>query len=178
VSVTVSEVGNTGYIVCIARNSKGERIELKEGTSFGTGENRNSGFIDLYVRKFDCVCSHGNRLWIGSQNGEMIQASALGDPFEFYELGTLSTDSWYVEVGTPGKFTGITSWHSRVLAFKEDCIHVIYGTEPLNYSLEKSYANGCIDKHSLATVGNHIIWLSHDGFYEYTVENRGEYPTS
>lgn len=165
VSITVSEVSDTGYIYCIARNCKGERIKLQEGR-FGT--NHESGHIDLYVPQFDCVCSHQNRLWIGSRNGEMVQASALGSPFEFYNLGVLSTDSWYAEVGTPGGFTGITSWNNRILAFKEEWIHVIYGTEPANFSLEKSYSNGCICKESLANVGNHVIWLSHDGFYEYS----------
>lgn len=167
VSITVSEVRENGYIVCIARNCKGERIKLKEGT-FAPEGSFSKGYIELYVPQFDCACSHGNRLWIGSRNGEMVQASALGSPFEFYNLGVLSTDSWYAEVGTPGAFTGITSWQNRILAFKEEWIHVIYGTEPSNFSLEKSYANGCICKESIANVANSVIWLSHDGFYEYS----------
>ena len=162
VSITVKDV-NDYTITVIARNAKGNRIRLKAGNALTSSD----GGIRQYIPRFNCQCIHNNRLWTGSVSGEMVYASALGDPFEFYELGTLSTDSWYVEVGTPGKFTGIISWHSRVLAFKEECIHVIYGTEPANYSLEKSYANGCISKESLASVGSHIIWLSHDGFYEY-----------
>jgi len=170
VSITVSEITKNGTyaeFTCVARNAKGKIIKLKKGGDDVSYSPEMTIAISAYAPKGDCFCMHDNRLWCASSNGEMIQTSALGSPFEFYELGTLSTDSWYTEVGTPGKFTGIASWHNRVLAFKKDWLHIIYGTEPLNYSLEKSYTNGCVCKESIATAGNSLIWLSHDGFYEY-----------
>ena len=124
--------------------------------------------VSKLMPKVSHICTLKNRLWAASESGESIFASALGEPLEFYRLGTLSTDSWSGDVGTPGKFVGIASWQNRVVAFKDDCIHVVFGDTPTDFSIEKNYTVGCIDGRSIASAGNMLIWLYYDGFYAYT----------
>lgn len=114
------------------------------------------------------ICVHKNRLWATSKSGEFIYASALGKPLEFYKLNSLATSSWYGGVGTPGKFTGIVSWNNRVIAFKRNSMNIVYGNSPLDFSIEKSYYVGCIDKNSISVVGNSVMWLGGDGFYIFS----------
>ena len=147
------------------RNVKGQVIPWPystEGTNYAQ-----YGTIRKYLPKVTYGCVAHNRVWCTSQNGEEIFASALGKPLEYYEFNGISTDSWNVSVGTPGKFTGIATWQTRVVAFKEEYVHVIFGSTPKDFSMERTYGIGCIDRQSIANAGDMLIWLSYDGFYAY-----------
>ncbi|MBQ7974133.1 MAG: hypothetical protein IJ300_00380 [Clostridia bacterium] len=113
-------------------------------------------------------CVAHNRLWLCSHDGETIYSSSVGTPLEFYNLAGLSSDIWNSLTGTPGKFTGIASWQKRVVVFKPDIIHVVYGNLPTSFGIEKTYAAGCIDGSSIANVNGKLIWLYYDGFYSYS----------
>ena len=80
--------------------------------------------------KFACECS--NRIWACSADGHEIYASALGNPFNFYDFSGLSTDSYAVNVGTDGEFTACINFHGHPLFFKENALHVINGSYPTN----------------------------------------------
>lgn len=155
----------------IMRNAKGDQMMPFAGgqTTDGSWSEGVTGVkVSAYIPKISHICAAQNRLWACDASGERINISALGRPVDFLDLGTSSAGSWYGDVGTPGLFTGIIGHQNRVLAFKEDYIHVVYGSMPEEYSIEKSYTTGCIDGKSIAITGNMVIWLYHDGFYAYT----------
>lgn len=96
----------------------------------------------------DHICEQDNRLWgchYGLQDGvavNEIYACALGDPRVWNRFAGISTDSYAVSVGSDGPFTGIISHGGYVLAFKEDCVHKIYGTMPSNYQISTTSLRG------------------------------------
>ena len=93
------------------------------------------------VPDFSYVCELDNRLWgcrYGMVNGEIVNeicASALGDPKVWERYMGNSTDSYRVSVGSDGVFTAITAHLGYVLAWKEDCVHKIYGSQPSSFQL-------------------------------------------
>ncbi len=166
-SHSFSGSNSSGIITVVVelRNVKGEVIPWPASVSSTSGAQY--GGIKKYMPKVTYGCVAHNRIWCCSENGEEIFASALGKPFEYYEFNDASTDSWNVTVGTPGGFTGIETWHSRVLAFKAGYTHVIYGSVPKDFGIERIYNTGCIDRQSISNAGDMLIWLSYDGFYAY-----------
>lgn len=114
-----------------------------------------------------------NRLW-GTQ-GSRIYASKLGDPFNFDTFEGLSTDSYFLEVQTPGNFTAGCSAYGYPTFFKADYIYRMYGAQPDAYQLQELAANGvkrgC--ENSVAMVGNTLMYLSELGVMGYT----GGYPS-
>ena len=138
-------------------------------TSFPRHEPSPDGItVEELMPRVEHICMHKNRLWATSKSGEFIYASAPGKPLEFYKFDNLSTSSWYGSVGTPGKFMGIVSWNSRVIAFKKNSMNIVYGDNAKNFSIEKKYTVGCIDKNSIACISDSVIWLGGDGFYLYS----------
>ena len=113
-----------------------------------------------------------NRLWgtVGSE----IYASKLGDPANFYCFEGLSTDSYFLEIQTPGDFTAGCSAYGYPTFFKTDYIYRIYGAKPDTYQLQELSANGvkagC--EKSIAMVDNTLMYLSTIGVMAYT----GGYP--
>lgn len=80
--------------------------------------------------RFACECQ--NRIWACSENGNEIYASALGNPYNFYDFSGLTTDSYAVNVGSNGEFTACVSFLGRPMLFKEDSLHIISGSYPSN----------------------------------------------
>ena len=126
------------------------------------------GTLTKLIPRSTYGCVAHNRVWLCSYTGEEIYASSPGTPTEFYNLAGLSSDSWVASSGTPGRFTGIAPWQNRVVVFKPDIIHVVYGNLPTTFGIEKTYAAGCIDGGSIAEVGGCLMWLYYDGFYIYS----------
>lgn len=54
---------------------------------------------------------------------------------EWGSFDGISTDAWTVSVGTDGDFTGVCVYGGSVLFFKENCVHVVYGTKASNFTL-------------------------------------------
>ncbi len=78
------------------------------------------------------ACEGGNRIWACSKDGHEIYASALGDPYNFYDYSGLATDSYAVNVGTHGDFTACFTFMGRPHLFKENALHIINGSYPSN----------------------------------------------
>ena len=99
--------------------------------------------------KLDHWILHGNRLW-GCRYGEdvngkfvnCIYASKLGRPDLWYALDGLSSDSYFVNVGEPGAFTGVGVVGDCPVFFKENCIHKIYGSIPANFQMQNTTCRG------------------------------------
>lgn len=178
---TIQETNSSapdGAIVSAVVNSVTEdRLDLllynKNGEKALFKNTKETGDITVKVSipQMNNICVHNNRLWGTSENGEYIYASKLGDFTNFNSFQGLSDDSWYSMIGTPGKFTGICSYRTSVVAFKDRCIHHVYGDSPSNFSIPKQISGGCTDGRSISELGGILYYLSHKGFCAY---NGGE----
>lgn len=160
ISVVVSKASASRLDV-VLYNKRGAKALFDNGSESGEIT------IEVYIPDMSYVCVHNNRLWGASENGEYIYASKLGDCFNFNSFQGLGNDSWYSMVGTDGKFTGIVSYRTCVVAFKQNYIHHIYGDSPLNFSMPKQTFGGTPDGDSIAEVGGYLYYLGADGFYIY-----------
>lgn len=117
----------------------------------------------------DYVCEHDNRLWGCNSMTHEIYASKLGDPTNWACYEGISTDSYTVTVGSPGDFTGCVSHMGYVIFFKEDSIHMMYGSKPSNYQLNTrqmpGIRKGC--SKSAAIVNETLYYVGRDGVYQY-----------
>src|SRR5699024_8904402 len=71
-----------------------------------------------------------NRLWGVEEGSQELLACKLGDPTNWHVFAGVSTDSYAVNVGSDGPFTGMCSFLGYALFFKEGWIHKLYGTKP------------------------------------------------
>lgn len=116
----------------------------------------------------DDLCVLDNRAW--GIKGDTIYASKLGDPANWNVYDGLSTDSYFVEGGTPGEFTGCFAYLGYPCFFKENEILKMYGTKPSNFQLQSSAATGLKKgaADSIAVAGEMLFYLAREGFCIYT----------
>lgn len=118
---------------------------------------------------FDYVCEHDNRLWGCNSLNHEIYASKLGDPTNWNCYEGASTDSYTVTVGSDGDFTGCVSHLGYVIFFKEQTIHMMYGSKPTNYQLQSEnlpgVREGCSE--SLCVVGDTLYYVGRNGVYTF-----------
>lgn len=103
--------------------------------------------ITRTVPTLDYVIEHDNRLWGchygAGPDGKMenrIFASKLGDFKNWNAFSGLDSDSYYVDMGSDGEFTGAVSYGGYAIFFKENVIHKVYGSRPANF---KSMDTSC-----------------------------------
>lgn len=124
--------------------------------------------VERRIPVLDHVCELDNRLWgchYGMADGvpvNEIYASALGDPKVWNRYAGISTDSYAVTVGSDGPFTGMISHLGYVLAFKEDCVHKVYGTMPANFQVSTTNCRGVQkgSERSLCAVNERLYYKS------------------
>ena len=133
--------------------------------------------IEKGIPNFVDICALNNRMW--GVSADEIFASKLGDSAQWYDFsvdsyGTLPSSSFTTSVETDGKFTAICAYNGNILAFKEDCIHKVYGDEPAEFTLTKTECAGVEDgcSNTLATVGGVLYYKGKSGIYAY----RGSMP--
>lgn len=124
----------------------------------------------------DFVVEAGNRLW-GCRYGtdetgqpvNRLYASKLGDFRNWSCFQGIATDSYYVNLGTDGPFTGAASFLGSPLFFKENCLHRVYGTVPSDFSVQdtpcRGVQPGC--HRSLAIVGETLYYKSRSGVFAF-----------
>lgn len=132
--------------------------------------------VSRRVPVMDHVCELDNRLW-GCRYGKddtgemvnMIYASALGDCKNWYRYAGISTDSYSVNCGSDGPFTGMIAYQGYVLAWKENCVHKVYGTLPSNFQVTTTQCRGVAvgSGRSLAIVNELLLYLSRNGVLAY-----------
>ena len=123
--------------------------------------------IKREVPDLDYILECDNRIW--GCKGHEIFASALGAPKCWNRFEGISTDSYTVNVGSEGVFTGCGVALGYVIFFKENCFHKIYGTKPSNFAAQASQLRGVASgsSRSVALV-NEVLWyLSKDGMMAY-----------
>ena len=103
---------------------------------------------DRQMPELDFVFECNNRLWgcrYGKQNGETVNrlyATALGDFKNWRKFYGTSQDSYYVNVGTEGPFTGGIAHRGYPYFFKQNCVHKIYGDRPSNFEMQTTLCDG------------------------------------
>lgn len=115
----------------------------------------------------DFIFTAGNRLW--GAKGDTIYGSKLGDPLNFNVFDGLSTDSYSVDLGTPGDATAGIEYNGYPIFFKEDGIFKLYGDYPQNFQLyatmKQGVRKGC--GKSLAIAGDVLYYVSRYGVMAY-----------
>ena len=154
---------------------------LAPGT-LSTGYTKVSGVsgITLDLQKlnlnFDYVIESQNRLWacrygtdLTGEKVNKIYASALGDFRKWDKFDGTDDDSYFVNVGSDGEFTGAVNYNGNPIFFKENCIHRIYGTYPSAYQLstETSFGLQKNSEKSLQVIGGSLFYKTPDGIYTY-----------
>ena len=126
--------------------------------------------------KLDHWILHGNRLW-GCRYGEdvngkfvnCIYASKLGRPDLWYALDGLSSDSYFVNVGEPGAFTGVGVVGDCPVFFKENCLIRVSGNRPGNFRTKtipcSGVRQGC--EGTVVNMDGSLLYLGRDGLCLY-----------
>lgn len=150
--------------------------ELAKACGFGKfNQHPTLVYIERNIPSLDYICEYNNRLWGCLSETNELFCSALGNPFSWFIFNSDSQDSWAVNVGTPGPFTGICAYQDSVLFFKEDYIHRVYGTRPQNFQVITTNCQG-VEKGSARSVcilDEQIFYKSRLGICVYT----GSLPT-
>jgi len=176
-AVTIS--GCTQYIgnnkTAIIREIDGDRLYFYENTFVLDGEKGLTPYtegggitIKRAMPEMDYICENDNRLW--GCKGNEIYACALGDIFNWNKFDGVNTDSYAVDVGSNGSFTGCISYSSYPTFFKEKHIYRMYGNYPANYQLMGSASIGLMagESKSLAFARERLFYLSATGIMQYT----------
>lgn len=130
---------------------------------------------DRKMPSMDHVIASGNRLWgcrYGEEDGEMVNriyASALGDFRNWQKYQGTSQDSYYVNVGTDGPFTGAAEHRGSPYFFKANCVHKIFGEKPSNYQAQAAQCEGvrpgCAG--TLAGYNGYLFYVGNSGPQRY-----------
>lgn len=116
----------------------------------------------------DFIFTAGNRLW--GAKGDTIYGSKLGDPLNFNVFDGLATDSYSVDLGTPGDATAGIEYNGYPIFFKEDGIFKLYGDYPQNFqmyaTMKQGVRKGC--GKSLVIAGDILYYVSRYGVMAYS----------
>lgn len=132
--------------------------------------------LDIVIRRevpeLEYVCSKNGRLYGVEKNKILVSKYNSPQNFQFFQGG--ASDSYYIEVNSPGEFTGAIPYSSYILFFKEKEIIKLYGEMPSEYQIVSTAANGVLkgSERSLAEINGVIYYLGIDGVYAYS----GSYP--
>lgn len=153
----------------VIREIDGENLRFYENTFvIGSGGDSETLTIKRAVPDMDFICENENRLW--GCKGDTIYASKLGDPFNFNVFDGVATDSYAVNVGSSGDFTGCVKFLGHTCFFKEESIYKVYGNKPSNFQVMGSGSLGVESGSagSLAIASERMFYLSRAGFVVYT----------
>ena len=116
----------------------------------------------------DFICESNYRLW--GTKGNTIYSSAYSDPFNFQVFDGLAGDSYYIDVGSEGEFTGCVPYSSHICFFKEHTVHKIYGTKPSNFQMVTSQVYGVQagSERSICTINETVLYKGIHGVYAYS----------
>ncbi len=114
------------------------------------------------------LCSWNDRVWGCSSDGK-IWASKYNDPTNFEYFDLTSADSFTLEAGTGGAFTGSCATGSYIAFFRQNKIHRITGTKPSNYRHTVIKQPGVMNgsERSLAVISDIIYYEGKEGVYAF-----------
>ena len=124
--------------------------------------------IKRTVPDLDFICENNYRLWGTHKN--TIYSSKFSDPINFKSFDGLSEDSYFIDVGSEGEFTGCVPYSSHICFFKENTLHKLYGTKPSNFQVTTANVygvqSGC--EKSMQIVNEQLLYKGVGGVYAYT----------
>ena len=142
-------------------------LTFKDNTFTATTE-EGEVTIKRSIPDLDYICESNYRLW--GTNGNTIFSSKFSDPFNFSVFENLSSDSYNIDVGSDGPFTGCIPYSSHICFFKENTLHKLYGTKPSNFQIVTAniygVQKGC--ERSMHIVNEQLLYKGVDGVYAYT----------
>lgn len=120
------------------------------------------------VPDLDFICESNYRLW--GTKGNTIYSSKFSDPFNFNVFDGLANDSYAIEVGSEGEFTGCIPYSSHICFFKENTLHKLYGTKPSNFQITTVNVYGVQrgSERSMHIVNEQLLYKGVGGVYAYT----------
>lgn len=124
--------------------------------------------ISRTVPDLDFICESNYRLW--GTKGNTIYSSKFSDPFNFQVFDGLASDSYAIEVGSEGEFTGCIPYSSHICFFKENTLHKLYGTKPSNFQITTANVYGVQSgsEGSMQIVNEQLLYKGVGGVYAYT----------
>lgn len=153
----------------IIREIDGDELRFYENAFIiGEGGDAERVNIERTVPELDFICENENRLW--GCKGDGIYASKLGDIFNWNVFDGVATDSYAVDVGSAGDFTGCCAYLGYPVFFKEEHIYKVYGSRPSNFQVMGSASLGIEagSATSAAVAGETLFYLSRTGITAYT----------
>lgn len=132
--------------------------------------------ISRFMPEMDFIIESNNRLWgcrYGlNRDGDVVNelyACKQGDFKNWNCFMGISTDSYYVSLGTDGQFTGAFSYLGQPTFFKENCVHVVYGNYPAEYQVQDTACRGVQkgSEKSLSMVNEVLYYKSRTGICAY-----------
>ena len=151
----------------IIRGVTEEELTFDDDTFTETIENAEIT-IKRTVPDLDFICENNYRLW--GTHGNTIYSSKYSDPFNFKVFEGLSSDSYYIDVGSEGEFTGCYPFSSHICFFKENTVHKMYGTKPSNFQINTANIYGVQkgSEKSMQIVNEQLLYKGVGGVYAYT----------
>ncbi len=153
-----------GYIVITAMLKEGRYV-------IEPSEDKEKMTVERKIPKLDYVCECNNRIWGCRWDGTIneIYSAAQGDPKNWTKYLGTTQDSYFLPVGSDGRFTGIAVQNGTVLFFKENFIHKLYGSKPSNFQTSDIMGRGIkLGCGKSAVVANETLYyLSKNGICQY-----------
>ncbi len=171
-AVTITGCGkneNNKEAEIIIKSVEPQRLIFEDNTfTEFTEENGGNVVIKRSVPDLDFICESNYRLWGTHEN--TIYSSKFSDPFNFKVFEGLSSDSYAIEVGSEGEFTGCIPYSSHICFFKENTLHKLYGTKPSNFQITTVNVYGVQSgsARSMQIVNEQLLYKGVGGVYSYT----------
>ena len=126
--------------------------------------------VERKLPKLDYVCECENRLWGVTEDQNEIYACALGNFLAWNSFQGISTDSYVVSRGCPGKWTGCINYLGTPTFFKENYIECVYPASSGAHQVSTLNINGTgpTAPKSIAMVDNIVYYQGATAFYAYS----------
>ena len=169
-AVTISGCSNNGNnktAEIIIRNVASNELTFDDN-AFTEATESGEVTIKRSVPDLDYICESNYRLW--GTHGNTIYSSKFSDPFNFKVFDGLASDSYAIEVGSEGEFTGCIPYSSHICFFKENTLHKLYGTKPSNFQITTVNVYGVQSgsEGSMQIVNEQLLYKGVGGIYAYT----------
>lgn len=171
ITITANNVEYVGVILSVAEAGGTTTVTMTAAEIFtGITGLTLSAKIERKVPDMAFICQFNNRIMGCDAAGKAIYASALGMPQNWNVNEGVSTDSWAVNVATPGPFTGCIALSSSVLFWKEEHLHKLYGSYPAEFTVNtydmEGLREGC--HKSMQIINEVLYYVGLHGVYAYS----------
>ena len=159
--------GNNKTAEIIIRGATDDELKFDDN-AFTEATEEGKITISRTVPDLDFICESNYRLW--GTHGNTIYSSKFSDPFNFKVFDGLANDSYAIEVGSEGEFTGCIPYSSHICFFKENTLHKLYGTKPSNFQITTVNVYGVQSgsERSMQIVNEQLLYKGVGGVYAYT----------